>query len=85
MSPQRWATLTEEQQGWVRKATERAGTEGRALHAAEMEAAMAQLSDLGVTVTEPDRDAFLFARDAIVGNMEGNVWPEGLAATIGDM
>lgn len=85
MSPQRWASLSEEQQGWVKQATEQAGVEGRALHAAEMEAAMAKLDELGVTVTQPDRDAFLYAREGIIGNMEGKMWPEGLAAEIGGM
>ncbi len=85
MSPQRWGTLNEEQQSWVREATVQAGIEGRKLHAAQMKAAMNKLSELGVTVTQPDRDAFLYARDGIVGNMEGKVWPEGLAAIIGDM
>jgi len=85
MSPQRWAALNEQQQGWVREATERAGVEGRKLHAKQMEQAMVKLSELGVTVTEPDSDAFLYARDGIVADMEGKMWPEGLAATIGDM
>ena len=85
ISPQRWAGLSDDQKGWLREATDRAGTEGRALHAAEMDAAMARLAEMGITVTNPDRASFLFARDAIVGTMEGKAWPDGLVAEIGGM
>lgn len=85
MSPQRWARLTDEQRSWVVQATEQAGAQGRALHAAAMEEAMAKLPELGVEVTQPDRDAFLFARDAVAGGMEGEMWPDGLVAEIGGM
>ena len=85
MSPQRWAQLTDEQKMWVRKATEKAGVEGRALHQAQMQDALSKLSEIGVEVTQPNRDAFLFARDAIAGGMEGKVWPEGLVEEISGM
>lgn len=85
MSPQRFEGLTEEQRGFVREAAKRAGEEGKELHAKQMEEAYGKLAETGSERVEVDRDAFKGARDAIVGNMEGKVWPEGLTETIGKM
>lgn len=85
MSPQRFGSLTEEQRGWVHEAAERAGIEGREGFPAEMQAAYDALSETDTELVEPDRDAFLGARDAIVGGMEGTAWPDGLSAEIGGM
>ncbi|MEM9011235.1 MAG: TRAP transporter substrate-binding protein [Pseudomonadota bacterium] len=78
MSPERWAAMSEEQQGWLREAAARAGADGRTLHTAQMEEAFAALDDIGVTVTEPDLDAFRAAVAPMVEGMDGNAWPEGL-------
>lgn len=85
MSPQAWARMSEDQQGWLREAASQAGAEGRALHADEMAAAMDGLGEMGVEVVEIDRNAFLPQREAIVGGMEGTAWPEGLTAEIGGL
>ena len=85
MSPQRFESLSEEQRGWVKAAAERAGEEGRKLHPEQMKEAMDKLAETDSELIEVDRASFEGARDAIVGNMEGKVWPEGLAKTIGDM
>lgn len=82
MSPQKWAQMTGEQQGWLKAAATKAGVDGRALHAEEMAAAMESLPAMGIEVVAPDRDAFLSEREAIIGDMEGKAWPDGLAAEI---
>ena len=85
MSPQRYESLSEEQRGWVTAAAERAGEEGRRIHADEMKAAYGKLAETGTELVEPDRAAFESAREGIVKGMEGKVWPEGLAEKIGAM
>ena len=85
MSPDRWDAMSEEQRGWLTAAAERAGTEGRAVHEEEMAAAMDALDGLGVTVTEPDMQAF---RDAIapwIAGADGNAWEPGLYERIGGL
>ena len=82
MSPDRWAAMSAEQQGWLTEAAARAGMEGRDIHDAQMAESYATLSELGVTVTEPDLDAFREAVAPMVGGMDGNAWPEGLYETI---
>ena len=82
MSPTRWATLDDERKGWLREAATAAGEKGRALHADAMARALGELESLGVETVEPEREAFLPAREAIVGRMEGEAWPEGLSGTI---
>ncbi len=85
MSPQKWATMTPEQQGWLKAAAEKAGVEGRALHTAELAKAEEDMKALGVEIVQPDIDSFRFAKDGIVGNMEGTAWPEGLSGEIGGL
>ena len=85
MSPERWATFNEEQQGWLRHAAEEAGVAGVDLHAAQMEAAFAKLAELGVTVSEPDIAAFRASVQGWVEATDGQAWPEGLYATIGGL
>jgi len=85
MSPQRWASLTEEQQGWVKAAAGQAGEDGRELHEAEVLKAIEDMKALGVEVVQPDVDSFRFAKDAIIGKMEGGPWPQGLSAEIGGL
>lgn len=80
-----WARMSEEQRGWLREAVARAGEEGAALHDAEMAAAMESLPGLGVTVTEPDIDAFRPVADGMRERMEGDAWPEGLVDEIGGL
>jgi TRAP-type C4-dicarboxylate transport system substrate-binding protein len=85
MSPQKWAAMTEEQQGWLKAAAEKAGADGAKLHEAEMAKAMEDMTAMGVQVVQPDVESFRFARDAIIGNMEGGAWPEGLSEEIGGL
>ena len=85
MSPQRFEGLSEEQRGFVREAAKRAGEEGIKLHPQQMEEAYGKLGGTNSERVEIDRDAFLGAREGIVKNMEGKVWPEGLTETIGKM
>jgi TRAP-type C4-dicarboxylate transport system substrate-binding protein len=85
MSPDRWGSMTEEQRGWLTAAAERAGAEGEAIHAAEMEEAMASLGGLGVTVTEPDLDAFRAAIDPWIRGADGQAWEAGLYERIGGL
>lgn len=82
MSPQGWARMSENQRGWLRAAVARAGEEGKASHAAEMAAALARLPEAGVELVEPDIGSFRGVRDGMIGRMEGDVWPAGLAARI---
>ncbi len=85
ISPTRWASLSDAQKSWLKAAAAEAGAQGRALHAQAMADAMAQLPDLGVEVVAPDVDSFRFARDKLVEQMEGEVWPDGLAERIGGL
>ena len=80
-----WARMTDEQRGWLGEAAERAGDDGAAEHDAAMADAMAGLAALGVTVTEPDRDAFRPVADGLAESMDGDAWPEGLAGEIGGL
>lgn len=85
MAPQVHARLTPEQQGWVRQAAAEAGAAGEPIHAAQMEAAFARLRAMGVTVTEPDLDAFRASVQGIVAGLDGQAWPAGLYARIGGL
>ena len=82
MSPERWASLSSEQQGWVLEAAAKAGMQGRAIHDQMMADSMAKLPELGVTLTEPDMDAFRSSVVPMVTGMDGKAWPEGLYETI---
>lgn len=82
MSGNRWNALSSEQQAWMKEAAKKAGLDGRALHQEQMSEAMAKLPDLGVTIVEPDLSTFSGATDAIIGNMEGKAWPDGLFSSI---
>ena len=82
MSPTAWAATSEEQRGWLIEAARAAGEEGAAQHDAAMKAAMAELPSLGVELTEPDIESFRFVRGRMIEEMEGQAWPEGLAAEI---
>jgi TRAP-type C4-dicarboxylate transport system substrate-binding protein len=80
-----WSGLTPEQQGWLREAAEMAGMQGAEIHDADMADALASLEGLGVTVTQPDLDAFRPVAEGMRADMEGGAWPEGLAAEIGGL
>ena len=82
MSGQKWASLTEEQRGWVREAAAHAGAEGRKIHAAQMAESLNKLSGLGVTLVEPDMDAFRTATQPMIDGMEGKFWAPGSYAQI---
>ncbi|PRY95720.1 TRAP-type C4-dicarboxylate transport system substrate-binding protein [Hasllibacter halocynthiae] len=85
MSPARWEGMTEEQKGWLTSAAIRAGTDGEAIHEAEMEAAMEALDGLGVTVTEPDTEAFRTAIQPFLDGADGTAWEAGLYERIGGL
>ena len=85
MSPGRWDAMTEEQRGWLTEAAARAGEEGRALHEGEMAAAFEALDGLGVTVTQPDIDAFRAAVAPWIEGADGEAWEEGLYERIGGL
>lgn len=82
MSPQRWASLSEEQQGWVKQAAAKAGADGKAIHDQMMTDAFGKLPELGVTVTQPDMEAFRASVVPMVTGMDGKAWPEGLYEAI---
>ncbi|MEM9106363.1 MAG: TRAP transporter substrate-binding protein [Pseudomonadota bacterium] len=82
MAPDRWASLTAEQQGWVTEAAAKAGLDGQAIHDQMMADAFAKLPELGVTMTEPDMQAFRTSVVPMVTGMDGKAWPEGLYETI---
>jgi len=82
MSPGRWASMNEEQQGWLKQAAAYAGEAGKKEHVRMMAEAFAKLPELGVTVTEPDIDAFRASVQPMVKDMDGKAWPEGLYETI---
>ena len=85
MSPDRWASMSAEQQGWLKTAASNAGEQGREIHEQEMAEAFAQLDDLGVTVTEPDIEAFRAAIQPWIEGADGNAWPEGLYEEIQEL
>jgi len=85
ISPQRWAAMSEQQKGWLREAARQAGEDGRRQHAEQMQAAMAELPKLGVTVTRPDLAAFRASVNGMVGAMDGKAWPAGLYSKIGGL
>ncbi|MEO0390535.1 MAG: TRAP transporter substrate-binding protein [Pseudomonadota bacterium] len=82
MSPDKWASLSAEQQGWLTAAAQQAGSDGAAIHDQQMADSYAALEGLGVTVTEPDIEAFRAAVAPMVSGMDGKAWPEGLFDTI---
>ena len=82
MSPERWASLSAEQQGWVTEAAAKAGIDGQAIHDQMVADAFAKLPELGVTLTEPDMEAFRASVVPMVTGMDGKAWPEGLYDTI---
>ncbi len=82
MSPGRWAAMNAEQQGWLKAAAAHAGEAGKKEHVQMMADAFAKLPDLGVSVTEPDIDAFRASVQPMVQGMDGKAWPEGLYQTI---
>ena len=77
MSPGKWAQMSEDQRGWLMEAAMRAGAEGKKLHEAEVAAAFEQLDELGVTVTEPDLEAFRAAIAPWIAGTDGKAWPAG--------
>lgn len=82
MSPEKWASMDDQQQGWLKQAAEYAGVVGREEHVQQMKSAFAALEEKGVTVTEPDLDAFRTSVEPMVTGMDGKAWPEGLYETI---
>ncbi|MFD0915377.1 TRAP transporter substrate-binding protein [Pseudahrensia aquimaris] len=85
MSGAKFEGLNDEQKAWVREAAAKAGVDGKKIHADLMAENMAKLESLGVTTVQPDISTFEFARDGIVGNMEGKMWEDGLVAKIRGM
>jgi TRAP-type C4-dicarboxylate transport system substrate-binding protein len=47
--------------------------------------AMARLEASGVTVTEPDLEAFRQAVQPMIDDLDGKAWPEGLYQQISDL
>ncbi|MCR9137745.1 MAG: TRAP transporter substrate-binding protein [Alphaproteobacteria bacterium] len=82
MSPEKWASMTEQQRAWLMEAAEYAGVAGRDIHVEQMKSAFEALQEEGVTVTEPDLEAFRSSIEPMVTGMDGKAWPEGLYATI---
>lgn len=82
MSPEKWAEMNTQQQTWLKEAAEYAGVVGRDVHVEQMKSAFEALEEKGVTVTEPDLDAFRSSIEPMVTGMDGKAWPEGLYATI---
>lgn len=85
MSPDSWASMSEEQRGWLKQAAEYAGAAGRDIHTRQMEEAFTMLQENGVTVTEPDIDAFRTSIAPMVTGMDGEAWPAGLYDSIGGL
>jgi TRAP-type transport system periplasmic protein len=85
MSPGRWDGLSEEQRGWVREAAAHAGAVGSDLYAQQVADAMARLEASGITVTEPDLEAFRQAVQPMIDDLDGKAWPEGLYQQISDL
>ncbi|WP_165390276.1 TRAP transporter substrate-binding protein [Thalassococcus sp. S3] len=77
MSPGKWAEMSPDQRNWLTEAARRAGEDGKAIHDAEIAEAYAGLDGLGVTVTEPDLDAFRAAIAPWIEAADGKAWPEG--------
>lgn len=77
MSPGKWAQMTAERQGWLTQASMTAGEDGKAIFDIEITDAFAQLKGLGVTVTEPDIDAFRAAIMPWIEETDGKAWPAG--------
>lgn len=82
MSQTRWTSLSEEQQGWVMQAAELANAEARAAFPAEVDAWFAEAEAKGMTIVEPDIDAFKAAGRPIVEDWDGKRWPAGMYDTI---
>lgn len=82
MSPEKWAAMNEQQRAWLKEAAEYAGVVGRDVHVQQMKSAFEALEEKGVTVTEPDLEAFRSSVEPMVTGMDGKAWPEGLYATI---
>ncbi len=82
MSPDKWTAMSEQQRAWLKQAAAHAGTAGRDVHVKQMQDAFAALEEKGVTVTEPDIDAFRTSVAPMVSGMDGKAWPEGLYETI---
>lgn len=82
MSPEKWAAMNEQQRAWLKEAAEYAGVVGRDIHVQQMESAFEALDEKGVTVTEPDLEAFRSSVEPMVTGMDGKAWPEGLYVTI---
>lgn len=69
-SPSRWASLSEEQQGWVRSAAAAGIAAERARVDADEETGMQILKDAGITITEVDRSEFSDVVEAAYGGYE---------------
>ncbi|MEZ5652814.1 MAG: TRAP transporter substrate-binding protein [Burkholderiaceae bacterium] len=85
MSASRWAGLGEPERAWVRQAAERAQADGAIEAKQRMARAIAGLPAFGITLTEPDRDSFLFAKQVVTDAFEGRDWPKGWVAAISAM
>ncbi len=82
ISPEKWASMSDKQKQWLKQAAEEAGAIGRKEHVEEMKDAFAALQEKGVTVTEPDLEAFRSSIAPMVSGMDGKAWPQGLYETI---
>lgn len=77
-SPQRWASLNDEQKGWIKAAALKAGEDGKAIFERQMAEAMNKIKELGITVSDPDLGAFREGVAGMISGMDGKAWPAGL-------
>jgi len=85
MSGRAWDGLTEEQQQWALEAAERTFAEQKPLFEQEEAEALAEAIAKGMTVVEPDREAFAAASAPVIQALDGKAWPEGLYDQIHSM
>ncbi len=86
MSQATEAKLTEEQISWINEAIaltdEQCSSE---LWDTQYDATMAEIQEMGVTIVEVDRDAFIDSAAEIAADFEGVLYSEGLYQQIKDM
>ena len=83
MSGVKWASLGDQQKGWVLEAAKRAGMDGLAAYERELEAAIAQAKAKGMEFIPVDKSGFIKATQSMVAEKDGVAWPKGLAERIG--
>ncbi|MCP5370833.1 MAG: TRAP transporter substrate-binding protein [Hyphomicrobiales bacterium] len=78
MSGTRWASLTDQQKGWVMAAATAANKEANDAFPQEYETWMATAKAKGMEIVQPDIEAFRAAAQPMIQGMEGKAWPAGL-------